>query len=46
VSSIPKCPACGSEHAYEDGALLVCPDARTNGRRLRRRPATMMPPAT
>lgn len=23
--SLPKCPECGSEYAYETGALLVCP---------------------
>lgn len=22
---VPRCPECGSEHAYELGALLVCP---------------------
>ena len=25
-AALPKCPKCGSEHAYEDGALLVCPE--------------------
>lgn len=24
--SLPACPKCGSEHTYEDGALLVCPE--------------------
>lgn len=24
--SLPPCPACGSTYAYEDGALLVCPE--------------------
>lgn len=24
--SLPPCPACGSIYAYEDGALLVCPE--------------------
>jgi len=24
--TIPPCPACESEYAYEDGTLLVCPD--------------------
>ncbi len=23
---MPTCPKCTSEHAYEDGALLVCPE--------------------
>jgi len=23
--TLPPCPECGSEHAYEMGALLVCP---------------------
>ncbi|MBL7016011.1 MAG: alkylphosphonate utilization protein [Kiritimatiellales bacterium] len=26
MSDIPTCPKCDSEYAYEDGALLVCPD--------------------
>lgn len=26
MSELPKCPKCGSEHTYEDGALLVCPE--------------------
>lgn len=26
MSSLPKCPACGSEHTYEDGAMYVCPE--------------------
>jgi protein PhnA len=25
MSDLPKCPQCGSEYAYEDGAVLVCP---------------------
>jgi len=25
ADSLPLCPACSSEHAYEMGALLVCP---------------------
>jgi len=25
VDSLPLCPQCSSEHAYEMGALLVCP---------------------
>jgi protein PhnA len=25
MSDQPKCPKCGSENAYEDGALMVCP---------------------
>jgi protein PhnA len=24
--SLPPCPACGSAYAYEDGALLICPE--------------------
>ena len=24
--NLPKCPECGSEYTYEDGALLVCPE--------------------
>ena len=24
-SALPLCPECSSEHAYESGALLVCP---------------------
>ena len=24
--SLPKCPNCHSEHVYEDGAMLVCPE--------------------
>ena len=23
---LPACPSCGSAYAYEDGALLVCPE--------------------
>ncbi|MEN9358805.1 MAG: hypothetical protein RL095_340 [Verrucomicrobiota bacterium] len=26
MSSIPPCPKCASEYAYEDGERLVCPD--------------------
>lgn len=26
MSDIPACPKCGSAYAYEDGALLVCPE--------------------
>lgn len=26
MRSLPACPACASELAYEDGALLVCPE--------------------
>jgi protein PhnA len=26
MSEVPACPKCKSEYAYEDGALLVCPD--------------------
>ncbi len=26
MSSLPKCPQCGSAYAYEDGAMLVCPE--------------------
>lgn len=25
-STLPNCPSCNSEHVYEDGALLVCPE--------------------
>ncbi|MBK1723805.1 zinc ribbon domain-containing protein YjdM [Thiocystis violacea] len=25
MSHIPPCPNCNSEYAYEDGAMLVCP---------------------
>lgn len=24
--ALPRCPKCGCEHTYEDGALLVCPE--------------------
>jgi protein PhnA len=24
MSGLPICPACGSEHTYEDGAMYVC----------------------
>ena len=26
MSSLPRCPACGSEHTYEDGGMYVCPE--------------------
>ncbi len=26
MSSLPPCPACGSEYTYEDGTQLVCPE--------------------
>src|SRR5690606_39883096 len=26
MSSLPPCPACGSDLTYEDGTLLVCPE--------------------
>ena len=26
MSSLPKCPQCGSEFTYEDGARYVCPE--------------------
>ena len=26
MSGLPKCPQCGSEFTYEDGALYVCPE--------------------
>lgn len=26
MSDIPACPQCGSELAYEDGELLICPE--------------------
>jgi protein PhnA len=26
MSEVPACPKCKSEYAYEDGAMLVCPD--------------------
>lgn len=26
MSGLPKCPQCGSEFTYEDGARLVCPE--------------------
>lgn len=25
MSSLPNCPECSSEYAYEDGLMLVCP---------------------
>ncbi|MGV1098145.1 zinc ribbon domain-containing protein YjdM [Thiovibrio sp. JS02] len=26
MSSLPKCPQCGSEYTYDDGSLYVCPE--------------------
>jgi len=26
MSKLPPCPKCNSEYAYEDGAMLVCPE--------------------
>lgn len=26
MSSMPKCPECGSEYVYEDRSLFVCPE--------------------
>ncbi len=26
MSGLPQCPQCGSEFAYEDGTMLVCPE--------------------
>jgi protein PhnA len=26
MSTLPKCPKCGSEYTYEDGILYVCPE--------------------
>jgi protein PhnA len=26
MPGLPNCPKCNSEHTYEDGALLVCPE--------------------
>ena len=26
TDALPSCPKCKSEHVYEDGALLVCPE--------------------
>ena len=26
MSGLPKCPQCGSEFAYEDGTMYVCPE--------------------
>ncbi|PRH82770.1 zinc ribbon domain-containing protein YjdM [Arenimonas caeni] len=26
MSTLPPCPACGSEFTYEDGLMLVCPE--------------------
>lgn len=26
MSSLPKCPKCGSEYTYEDASMFVCPE--------------------
>ncbi len=26
MSSLPKCPKCGSEYTYEDGSMYICPE--------------------
>lgn len=26
MSELPRCPQCGSEYTYEDGAMYVCPE--------------------
>jgi len=26
MSSLPKCPKCGSEYTYEDGTMYICPE--------------------
>jgi len=26
MSNLPPCPKCNSEYAYEDGAMLICPE--------------------
>ena len=26
MSSLPKCPKCGSEFTYEEGSLYICPE--------------------
>ena len=26
MAALPHCPNCNSEHVYEDGSLLVCPE--------------------
>lgn len=26
MAALPHCPKCNSEHVYEDGSLLVCPE--------------------
>ncbi len=26
MTTLPTCPKCNSEHTYEDGSLLVCPE--------------------
>ena len=33
MSDLPKCPECGSEYTYEDGALLICPECAHEWRR-------------
>lgn len=25
MTTLPKCPKCGEEYTYEDGAMLICP---------------------
>lgn len=26
MSTLPKCPKCGSEYTYEDGGMYICPE--------------------
>ena len=26
MSNLPKCPKCGSEYTYSDGAMYICPE--------------------
>lgn len=26
MTTLPKCPQCGSEYTYEDGAVYICPE--------------------
>jgi protein PhnA len=26
MTTLPNCPKCNSEHTYEDGSLLICPE--------------------
>ena len=26
MSNLPKCPKCGSEYTYNDGAMYICPE--------------------